>query len=370
MEKYLFLADLIYLTDTILNRFTTPLHHWYRNAHRDLPWRRTGDPYLIWISETILQQTRVAQGLPYYLRFVERFPDVTTLAGVSEDELMKYWEGLGYYSRARNLHSAAKTIAGKHDGKFPESFEDIRNLKGVGDYTAAAVSSMAFGQPRAVVDGNVIRVLSRYFGIYTQAGTAQGKREIQDLAGFLLPDDNPGLHNQAVMELGALICTPKNPSCSECPVRADCHAFLHGKTDELPVKSKTIKKTERHFTYLVVRDDRNILIGKRTGRDIWMNLYQFPLIETSLPASDEEVLSHPMTTKFLTMEGARLVSISRRFRHILTHRRISARFVNISVAHLNESLPHFLKINREEISNFAFPVLIRNYMIETKLLYS
>lgn len=351
-----------------MNRFTTPLNVWYRKAHRDLPWRKTGDPYKIWISETILQQTRVAQGLPYYLRFIERFPDVKTLAGASEDELMKYWEGLGYYSRARNLHSAAKTITDRHNGEFPESYEDIRKLKGIGDYTAAAVSSIAFGQPRAVVDGNVIRVLSRYFGIYTPAGSAQGKREIQELAEALLPDGNTGLHNQAVMELGALICTPKNPVCSECPVRDGCFALSSGQTADLPVKTKTSKKTDRFFTYLVVQDKQKILIGKRTNRDIWMNLYQFPLIETGSPYSDEEILSHPLTAAFMKMEGARLISISREFRHILTHRRITARFANISVAQLNDSLPHFIKVNTEEISNFAFPVLIRNYMLETKLI--
>lgn len=351
-----------------MNRFTIPLHLWYRKAHRDLPWRRTGDPYLIWISETILQQTRVAQGLPYYLRFVERFPDVVTLADASEDELMKYWEGLGYYSRARNLHIAAKTITDLHRGIFPDTYAEIRKLKGVGDYTAAAVASMAFGHPFAVVDGNVTRVLSRYFGIFTPAGSPKCKREMQDLAGTILPEENPGLHNQAVMELGALICTPKNPLCSECPVRDGCFALAAGQTSALPVKVKTAGKTDRHFTYLVVQDERNILIGKRTGRDIWMNLYQFPLIETSSPASDDEILSHPLTSGFMKMEGARLDSISREFRHILTHRRISARFVRISVTHLNESLSHFMKVNREEISKFAFPVLIRNYMAGTRLI--
>lgn len=351
-----------------MNRFTTPLHIWYRKEHRDLPWRRTADPYLIWISETMLQQTRVAQGLPFYLRFVERFPDVKTLAGAPEDELMKYWEGLGYYSRARNLHTAAKTISDLHHGKFPDSYEEIRKLKGVGDYTAAAVSSMAFGRPRAVVDGNVIRVLSRYFGISTPADSPKGKREIQELAGTILPGENPGLHNQAVMELGALICTPKNPLCSVCPVREGCFALSSGQTAGLPVKTKTGKKTNRYFTFLVVYDERNILIGKRTSRDIWMNLYQFPLIETPAPVSDEEILTHPLTAGFMMQQGARLVSISRVYRHTLTHRRITARFVKISVTHLNESLPHFILVNTEEISKFAFPVLIRNYMIETTLL--
>lgn len=351
-----------------MNRFTIPLHQWYREAHRDLPWRKTGNPYLIWISETILQQTRVAQGLPYYLRFVERFPDVRSLASAAEDELMKYWEGLGYYSRARNLHSAAKTISEVHNGKFPESYGEIRKLKGVGDYTAAAVASIAFGQRYAVADGNVIRVLTRYFGIYTPADTTKGKRKIQDLAGKIIPAGNPGLHNQAVMELGALICTPKNPRCSECPVKDGCYALPAGQTTKLPVKTKTVKKTDRHFTFLVVQDDRGILIEKRTGPDIWKNLYQFPLIETGSPAGDEEILSHPLTAGFLKTEGARLSGISREFRHILTHRRIIARFVKIDMIHLNVYPDHFMRVNTEEIPNFAFPVLIRNYMSGTKLI--
>jgi A/G-specific adenine glycosylase len=274
-----------------MSNLTQALYRWYSFNKRTLPWRATRDPYLIWISEIILQQTRVAQGMPYYFRFTERFPDVKTLGEAPEDELMKFWEGLGYYSRARNLHIAAKSILKNYKGKFPVDYESIRNLKGVGDYTAAAIASIAFGLPYAAVDGNVERVLSRYFGIETSVHSANGKKIFRDLAREILLESDPGMHNQAMMELGALVCTPKNPDCPNCPLKLSCNAFLHGNVENLPLKQKSIKKNTRYFLFILMESTSQILIEKRTGSDIWRNLFQLPLVECEHQPEDGDLKS-------------------------------------------------------------------------------
>ena len=348
--------------------FTDAIYIWFRKNQRQLPWRKTRDPYLIWLSEAILQQTRVAQGLPYYERISSRFPDVKSLAESSEDELLKYWEGLGYYSRARNLHSAAKYILNNYEGIFPSSYSDIRSLKGVGDYTAAAVASIAFGLPYAAVDGNVIRVLSRFFGIEISADTPAGRRVLNELAQELVPDEDPGLHNQAIMEFGALVCTPVNPSCHVCPVVSSCYAFKNKQTDRLPLRSKGVVKQPLHFIYLLIESGNDILIEKRTSKGIWKNLYQLPLIETNTLLPDEDILQLPEIGDLLDSPDSLLGKISDPVTHILTHRIIRARFVHVKNHNLSPIWSKYLRVNNQEIYKFAYPVLIKKYLTRHKWL--
>ena len=274
-----------------MENFSRKLIDWYRENGRDLPWRRTKNPYLIWISEIILQQTRVVQGYDYYQRFVARFPDVFALAAADEDEVMKYWQGLGYYSRARNLHAAARRMA--EAGGFPVTYTGVRALKGVGEYTAAAICSFAYGMPYAVVDGNVYRVLSRWLGIDTPIDSAEGKKLFVRVADELLDRERPGLYNQAIMDFGALQCTPVAPDCLFCPLNDSCVARLKGIAGSLPVKQHKTKVTNRYFNYIYVRMGAYTFIHKRSGNDIWKNLYEPPLIETDREWTEEELYASP-----------------------------------------------------------------------------
>lgn len=301
---------------------------WYGLNKRTLPWRDTRDPYLIWLSEIILQQTRVDQGLPYYLRFRDAYPSVHDLAAASEDEVLRLWQGLGYYSRGRNLHRTAKNVVADYDGSFPVNYETLIRLKGVGEYTAAAISSFAAGEARAVVDGNVFRLLSRYFGIDTPIDTGTGKREFTALANTLIAGHPPGLFNQAMMEFGSLQCRPKNPDCGICPVQAGCHAFRAGRVHELPVKKGKTAVRDRYFNYIVTDDDRGLLMNKRGSGDIWQNLYDFPLLETSGPLSPDRIVS---SDAFRGLFGDRAVitGITGPVRHLLSHQRLHAVFIRI-----------------------------------------
>jgi A/G-specific adenine glycosylase len=283
--------------------FTKTILHWYADNGRDLPWRRTRDPYAVWLSEIILQQTRVTQGWAYWERFMDRFPTVDDLAAAPEDEVMRLWQGLGYYSRARNLHTAAKQIVAM--GGFPDTLEGIRSLKGVGDYTAAAIGSIAFDLPAAVVDGNVYRVLARYFGIATPVGTTEAKKEFTALANRLLPTDAPAAFNQGMMDFGATCCTPVNPACLTCPLQPSCQAFRDGRIDLLPVKKEAAKPVERHLTYVFVRVDGFVAIHRRGSGDIWQGLWE-PWLTDEVPADAR-----------LLVEG---------FKHQLTHRTLFADF--------------------------------------------
>ena len=260
--------------------FTQKIINWYLVNKRDLPWRNTKDPYHIWISEIILQQTRVEQGRPYYEKYVTQYPNIVDLANAPEDAVMKLWQGLGYYSRARNMHATAKMVKELHKGIFPDTYQEILQLKGIGEYTAAAISSFSYNLPHAVVDGNVYRVLSRFFGIDTPIDSTIGKKKFQETATAILDTNNPGLHNQAMMEFGAMLCKPQNPLCAECPVNTACYALQHKCVDALPVKSKRVKPRDRHFNYLYITYQDGFFIRKRTGKDIWTDLYDFPLIES------------------------------------------------------------------------------------------
>ena len=343
--------------------FTNALYQWYEENKRDLPWRSTSDPYPIWVSEVILQQTQVRQGLPYYSRFLERFPDIGTLAAADEDELMKMWEGLGYYSRARNMHAAAQQVMETMGGLFPGHYKELRQLKGTGDYTASAVASIASGEARAVVDGNVTRVLARFYGISQAVDTTEGAAEIARQASLLLDHNDPGRHNQALMEFGALCCTPRNPDCRQCPVNHHCFAFNHDMVASLPLKNKKNIRKKRFFYYYLAEQGPHLTIEKRKHNDIWKNLYQLPLLETDQEINDREILYNPLVESLCNNHPCQIDEISRPYKHELTHRQIIARFIRLKTAKLANDGSRII-INRKEIHKFAFPALIRDYLSE------
>lgn len=333
---------------------------WYGKNKRELPWRETRDPYRIWISEVILQQTRVNQGMEYYLRFIERFPDVATLAAASEQEVLTYWQGLGYYSRARNLHSAANQVVELHGGKFPTQYDQVRALKGIGDYTAAAICSIAFELPYAVVDGNVYRVLSRLYGIDTPIDSSAGKKEFQELAQQLIDHSQPGLHNQAMMEFGALACVPVNPDCESCPLKTTCKAYEQELVDVLPVKSKKTLVRELYYTYLVVRNQQQILIRQRsTATNIWKNMYEFPLVESSHLLTPQEVLTQPFLGELGELTLNPLYTDTT---HILSHRKINVRFYEIEVLRFRTDIENCVVTTLEALQQYPVPRVISRYL--------
>ena len=309
-----------------MNNFSEILINWYREHKRELPWRESSDPYLIWISEIILQQTRVVQGYDYFIRFIKRFPDVTSLAEADEDEVMKFWQGLGYYSRARNLHAAARSM----NGVFPKTYPEVLALKGVGEYTAAAICSFAYNMPYAVVDGNVYRVLSRYLGIETPIDSTEGKKLFASLAGEFLDKSRPAVYNQAIMDFGAIQCTPQNPACLFCPLAGSCMALSKSMVAQLPVKQHKTKTTERFLNYIYVRAGACTFINKRTGNDIWKNLFELPLIETASSVTEEELLALPEFIKLFDKEEVPVVrSICRNVKHVLSHLVLYANFYEV-----------------------------------------
>ncbi|WP_373722111.1 A/G-specific adenine glycosylase [Bacteroides heparinolyticus] len=342
-----------------MNFFSEILLNWYAENKRHLPWRSTSDPYVIWISEIILQQTRVGQGYDYFLRFVNRFPDVVALASASEDEVMKYWQGLGYYSRVRNLHAAAKSM----NGVFPKTYENVLSLKGVGEYTAAAICSFAYGMPYAVVDGNVYRVLARYWGIDTPIDSTEGKKAFKTLAEELLDKTRPADYNQAIMDFGALQCIPQSPNCRECPLAVSCRALAERQVMRLPVKQHKTKTVNRYFNYIYVRMGEYTLIRKRTENDIWKNLFELPLVEVDKDLSEEELLACPQLHAFF-VEGENPVirPILRNVKHILSHRVIYANFYEVILPAGSQSFPGYLRIKTEELGDYAVSRLIHAFL--------
>lgn len=333
--------------------FSLQIRDWYRLNMRDLPWRETKDPYKIWLSEIILQQTRVDQGLAYYEKFVAHFPEVKSLADADEQLVLNLWQGLGYYSRARNLHFAAKQVMDEFEGDFPSTYTDILKLKGVGKYTAAAISSFAFEEPQGVVDGNVYRVLSRVFDIDEPIDSTKGQKTFQDLANELISESHPGEHNQAIMELGALVCSPSKPDCDSCPVHNMCLAKANNRIFERPVKSKKTKVTDRFFHYLVVQNGTELFIEKRTD-GIWKNMYQFPLIETKskdLPRELEDITVHRQHSA----------------KHILSHQRIHATFYQIEVLPDQLNIEGLLKVSLKDLIDYPIPRLIDRYLEDVDL---
>ena len=344
-----------------MENFSRKLIDWYRENGRDLPWRRTKNPYLIWISEIILQQTRVVQGYDYYQRFVARFPDVFALAAADEDEVMKYWQGLGYYSRARNLHAAARRMA--EAGGFPVTYAGVRALKGVGEYTAAAICSFAYDMPYAVVDGNVYRVLSRWLGIDTPIDSTEGKKLFAALADEMLDKSRPAAYNQAIMDFGAIQCTPQSPNCMFCPLADSCSALSKGLVMQLPVKQHRIKTSNRYFNYIYVRMGACTFIHKRTADDIWKNLFELPLVETDRNLSEEEFLSSA-SFRSLIAEGevpeVRLVF--RNVKHVLSHRVIYANFYEVVLPENSRSFSEYQCIRMEDLEQYPVSRLVHAFL--------
>jgi A/G-specific adenine glycosylase len=345
--------------------FGRALISWYNLNKRDLPWRDTRDPYKIWLSEVILQQTQVAQGLAYYNRFITLFPTVSDLAGAHEDTVLRAWQGLGYYSRARNLLFSARQVMDEFGGRFPGNYHDLLKLRGVGTYTAAAVASFAYGQAFAVVDGNVYRVLSRVFGIEEPIDSTSGKRIFSALAEELLDAKRPALYNQAIMEFGALHCRPVNPSCGPCILKDSCQAFSSGDVERLPVKSKKGKVRERHFNYLVIGDGKGkVLINKRKAGDIWQGLYEFPLIETAKSADADSLLSHPEIASRFGGEFE-LKHVSGPYVHVLSHQRLHSVFYVMEAKEKLKVANGSARIS--ELQTYAFPRLITRFLEECDL---
>jgi len=335
---------------------------WYQKNKRALPWRETIDPYIIWISEIILQQTRVAQGMDYYLRFTERFPNVKSLAAAEEDEVLKYWQGLGYYSRARNLQAAAKDIMKRFNGHFPVSYADILSLKGIGEYTAAAITSSAWNLPYAVLDGNVFRVLSRLFALDIPIDTLKGKKEFTRLATAIMNPAKSRLHNQAIMEFGALQCIPKNPDCLSCPLVDKCLAYRRGEVQSYPVKKNKIKTRDRFFHYFHIQYKGDTWLHRRGGKDIWTGLYEFPLIETAT-AMDFAELEHTEDFRCLFQRAGYIsVDMKPQIRHVLSHQVLYANFYRIEIEKEIEGLNSYLRISSAEIEQYAVPRLIHLYL--------
>ncbi|WP_240731507.1 A/G-specific adenine glycosylase [Hymenobacter radiodurans] len=346
--------------------FASALLEWYPRHRRDLPWRHTRDPYAIWLSEVILQQTRVKQGLPYYLDFVTTYPTVQELAAAPEDEVMRHWQGLGYYSRARNMHHTAKQVTSEFGGQFPGSYDGLLQLKGVGQYTAAAIASFAYDEQVAVLDGNVYRVLARVFGISADIAAPASRKVFQQLADSLIPAASPAEFNQAIMEFGAIQCTPLKPDCLFCPLQGQCFAFQHGMVQELPVKSKAKAARTRYFHYMVLRYEDTVYLRKRTEKDIWQGLYDFALTETdgpNLPPTDlldaVEALGGKLDTN--SVEEPAYAA-----RHVLSHQKVEARFhpvwleAPLPAAALTAS--GLAAFTSAEIEQLPKAVLISNYL--------
>lgn len=336
--------------------FSNSLIHWYLQNKRDLPWRNTSDPYTIWLSEIILQQTRVAQGLPYFEAFIAAFPTVFDLAKASEAQVLKLWQGLGYYSRARNLHTAAKVVVNEYNGIFPNSYQQLIKLKGIGEYTAAAIASFSADENVAVLDGNVYRVLARYFNVDNDISVSSTKKVFQELAKEVLPQKNAAIHNQAIMEFGALQCVPKSPNCVNCILGNSCEALKHKTVNSLPVKSKKVKVTNRFFTYLVFEDlGGNTSVKHRTEKGIWQNLYEFPVIESESIIEEDEVI----TTISKRYSKVKSVSILSSFDvvHKLSHQTLYIRFVKVELlSFLDESIAIY------ELKKLPFPIVIHNFI--------
>ena len=346
--------------------FYSLLLGWHRtDNHREMPWKGERDPYLIWLSEVILQQTRVEQGLPYFLRFREKYPTIFQLADAPEDDVMRLWQGLGYYSRARNLHTTAQYIAYELKGQFPDTYEEIKKLKGIGPYTAAAISSFAFGERQAVVDGNVIRILARVYAIDTAFDTTEGKNVFSTLAQNLISPDEPGEYNQAIMDFGAQVCTPAKPQCSDCPLSKICLAYKGNLQDELPVRSKRITKKERFFYYLVIKSDTEIIISKRTGNDIWQGLYELPMIESAQP------INRNIKKTIQDFLGIKVSTLNYSKPHVqqLTHKTVRSVFIFVDIDDFQSvSIREAVKVPLKKLHNFAFPKVVHLFLTENFLL--
>ena len=339
--------------------FSNSLIHWYLQNKRDLPWRKTINPYKIWLSEIILQQTRVAQGIPYFITFTKAFPTIFDLANANEEQVLKLWQGLGYYSRARNLHATAQYIAFELNGNFPSTYKELLKLKGIGSYTAAAIASFSFNEPVAVLDGNVYRVLSRYFSLDSDISLSKTKSEFQQLADEVLDKKKPALFNQAIMEFGALQCVPKNPKCDICVLNSSCAGLQNKKVNTLPFKSKRNKITSRFFNYLIIKDcDSNFITQNREGKGIWNNLYEFPLLETKSQLSENEVVNQIYKMNFYNQKPVEIKLLHPDIKlHKLSHQHLYIRFFEVK---FDTKLPQSKPVS--EILKLPFPIVIHNFI--------
>ena len=338
--------------------FSNTLIYWYLQNNRDLPWRKTKNPYFIWLSEIMLQQTRVAQGLSYYQKFTTDFPTVFDLANADESTVLKMWQGLGYYSRARNLHFSAKQVANELNGQFPSTYKEIIKLKGIGDYTASAIASICFNEPTAVVDGNVYRVLSRYYGIKTPINASAGIKEFKTLAQTLIDESQPGTFNQAIMDFGAIQCKPQNPLCETCPLADSCVALEKKLTKELPVKEKKVKVRNRYFNFLVIKTDNNkTILTERKGKGIWQGLYQFPLIENNKNINKNELISSEDFINLLPTETTISLFNEKEIVHKLSHQHLHTQFWIVEIEKATEAT-----IKWHEIEKYPVPILIANFI--------
>ena len=350
--------------------FTRNLLKWHGENPRPLPWKDTRDPYIIWLSEIILQQTRVEQGTPYFERFRAKYPSVYDLAQAPEDDVLKMWEGLGYYSRARNLHATAKFISSERNGVFPTTYAEILQLRGVGPYTAAAIASFAYDLPHAVVDGNVFRVLARFFVVETPINSTSGKKQFTRLANQLIPENEPAAFNQAIMNFGALQCKPLNPHCTNCPLNEKCGAYLTNRVDELPVKAKAQPKKNRFFHFLVIRTDEKVFLEKRQDNDIWKGLWQFPLVETDNPEQSFDQVKKLAQNSLIPIP-ATMDSIKKSppYKQTLSHQKIQAIFWEIEGTPPYSTQDTAFKLYPvESLSDLAFPRIIDWYLGD-KMLY-
>ena len=343
--------------------FSAQIISWYKQHKRDLPWRGIKDPYKIWLSEIILQQTRIEQGTPYYNRFIEQYPSIQNLAKAQEEEVLKLWQGLGYYSRARNLYFAAKQVMQEFDGKFPSTHKDIMSLKGVGEYTAAAIASFAYDLPHAVVDGNVYRLLARYFGIHTPINSTEGKKIFFSLANELLDKQSASDYNQGIMEFGSQQCKPVNPDCNICPLQESCVAHQEQSVTELPVKLKTIKQKKIYFDYFFIEYQGNTYLKKRSNKGIWQNLYDFPLIENEKKTNEKEILAEAQKLLAIPFKA---FSKFKEYKHILSHRTIFARFWSVKTL-VEPTLKNTQKIQLEDLEQYPIPRLIELFLQDKEL---
>ena len=341
--------------------FSERILSWYSSHKRALPWRETKNPYIIWLSEIILQQTRVEQGLPYFLRFLEAYPNVTKFAEAQESEILRLWQGLGYYSRARNMHKASKQVLSLHQGEFPVDYQDLIALPGVGEYTAAAISSFSSNQQFAVLDGNVFRVLARYFGVEEPINSSQGKKLFAKLANEMLDRQHPGAYNQAIMDFGALQCKPKNPNCAECVLRLDCVAYQNELVDQLPQKIKSKKVKSRYFHYFIIEKNGEILMSQRAEGDIWANLFEFPMIESN---SELPLYELTQSKEYQDIFGEVMpTQIKGQVKQILSHQHIYARFYSIEANNVQlGKKTHWNYCLLENLDKLAKHKLISSFM--------
>ena len=335
--------------------FDTQLIQWYADNTRELPWKEDRDPYKIWVSEIILQQTRVEQGTPYYLRFINAFPTIKHLADADIDEVLKLWEGLGYYSRARNMHFTAKHICDNLEGKFPNTYEEILKLKGIGPYTAAAISSFAYGLSHPVVDGNVLRLITRYYGINNSIDLSTTVKEIRQLLQGLIKNQDPAVFNQAIMDYGATVCKPKKAFCTTCVMADSCYAYANNKVHLLPTRTKKIKKKKRYFFYYYLQNKNHLYIHRREGKGIWQGLYEFPAQEVD----EKTFLAGPTELATLNIDKDASKLVSKTYKHILTHQLLHIKFIN---CHGSTSDPKYIKIKASELSSYALPRVLNRYL--------